>query len=105
MEHHLDLCVIDPLNCIYPVLDRLKIQQILLGLEDLKTRGCHAIRGANFLKVFCFLFLIMDSQFERKNFDADTLSVNFLVICSIYTCQIYLVSGIRYFRIIISSSI
>ncbi|KAL6275078.1 hypothetical protein ACE6H2_025770 [Prunus campanulata] len=51
MEHHLDLCVIDPLNYIYPVLDRLKIQQILLGLEDLKTRGCHAIRGANFLKV------------------------------------------------------
>ncbi|VVA22356.1 PREDICTED: inositol-tetrakisphosphate [Prunus dulcis] len=54
MEHHLDLCVIDPLNYIYPVLDRLKIQQILLGLEDLKTRGCRAIRGANFLKVYDF---------------------------------------------------
>ncbi|XP_009343680.1 inositol 1,3,4-trisphosphate 5/6-kinase 4 [Pyrus x bretschneideri] len=51
MEHHLDLCVIDPLSSIYPVVDRLKIQQILLGLEDLKTASCCAIRGPNFLKV------------------------------------------------------
>lgn len=51
LEHHQDLCVIDPLNSIYPVLDRLKIQQILLGLEDLKTSGSCAIRGPHFLKV------------------------------------------------------
>ncbi|CAN6681505.1 unnamed protein product [Malus baccata var. baccata] len=54
MEHHLDLCVIDPLSSIYPVVDRLKIQQILLGLEDLKTAGCCAIRGPNFLKAIVF---------------------------------------------------
>ncbi|XP_050388145.1 inositol 1,3,4-trisphosphate 5/6-kinase 4 isoform X1 [Argentina anserina] len=51
MEHHQDLCVIDPLNSINPVLDRLEIQQILLALEDLKTGKCCAIRGAHYLKV------------------------------------------------------
>lgn len=51
MDHHVDCCVIDPLDNIYPVLDRLKIQQILLGLEDLKTSG-YKIRGPHFLKVF-----------------------------------------------------
>ncbi|PRQ46008.1 putative phosphotransferase with an alcohol group as acceptor [Rosa chinensis] len=51
MEHHQDLCVIDPLNSIYPVLDRLKIQQILLALEDLKTGSFCAIRGPHYLKV------------------------------------------------------
>ncbi|XP_004287182.1 PREDICTED: inositol 1,3,4-trisphosphate 5/6-kinase 4 [Fragaria vesca subsp. vesca] len=51
MDHHQDLCVIDPLNSIYPVLDRLKIQQILLALEDLKTGSRRAIRGPHYLKV------------------------------------------------------
>ncbi|KAK9286150.1 hypothetical protein L1049_014532 [Liquidambar formosana] len=51
MDHHPDCCIIDPLNNIYPVLDRLKIQQILLGLEDLNM-GCQCtIRGPHFLKV------------------------------------------------------
>ncbi|CAN6700007.1 unnamed protein product [Malus baccata var. baccata] len=31
--------------------DRLKIQQILLGLEDLKAAGCCTIRGPNFLRL------------------------------------------------------
>ncbi|XP_050388146.1 inositol 1,3,4-trisphosphate 5/6-kinase 4 isoform X2 [Argentina anserina] len=54
MEHHQDLCVIDPLNSINPVLDRLEIQQILLALEDLKTGKCCAIRGAHYLKAIVF---------------------------------------------------
>lgn len=70
MEHHLDLCVIDPLSSIYPVVDRLKIQQILLGLEDLKTAGCCAIRGPNFLKVCvcacAFSAFAMFSQVKRN---------------------------------------
>ncbi|KAF3451093.1 hypothetical protein FNV43_RR07182 [Rhamnella rubrinervis] len=50
MDCHVDCCLIDPLDNIYPVLDRLEIQQILLGLEDLKTSG-YKIRGAHYLKV------------------------------------------------------
>ncbi|KAL6223679.1 hypothetical protein ACLB2K_002538 [Fragaria x ananassa] len=54
MDHHQDLCVIDPLNSIYPVLDRLKIQQILLALEDLKTGSRRAIRRPRYLKAIVF---------------------------------------------------
>ncbi|KAJ6370583.1 hypothetical protein OIU76_028797 [Salix suchowensis] len=51
MEHHSDCFAIDPLDKIYPVLDRLKIQQILLGLDALNKESCRAIRGPHFLKV------------------------------------------------------
>lgn len=51
MEHHPDFCLIDPFNNIDPVVDRLKIQQILLGLEDINRPGCCRIRGPYFLKV------------------------------------------------------
>uniref|UniRef100_A0A5B7C3D0 Putative inositol-tetrakisphosphate 1-kinase 4 n=1 Tax=Davidia involucrata TaxID=16924 RepID=A0A5B7C3D0_DAVIN len=51
IEHQPDCCVIDPLNNIYPVLDRLKIQQILLGLESLNMEGRCKIRAPHFLKV------------------------------------------------------
>ncbi|KAG7017176.1 Inositol 1,3,4-trisphosphate 5/6-kinase 4 [Cucurbita argyrosperma subsp. argyrosperma] len=50
IEVHPDLCVLDPLNNIRPVLDRLETQQILLRLEALKSEGC-IIRGPYFLKV------------------------------------------------------
>ena len=53
LEDHPDCCVIDSFNNIYPVLDRLEIQEILLCLEDLKTEGCSTIRGPHFLKVLC----------------------------------------------------
>lgn len=53
IEVNPDLCVIDPLNNIKPVLDRLEIQKILLGLETLKSEGC-IIRGPYFLKVGSF---------------------------------------------------
>ncbi|WCJ21801.1 inositol 1 3 4-trisphosphate 5/6-kinase 4 [Euphorbia peplus] len=51
MQHHPDCFVIDPLDKIYPVLDRLKIQQVLLGLEGLNKKSSHTIRGPHFLKV------------------------------------------------------
>lgn len=51
LDQHQDLCVVDPLINIYPVLDRLEIQQVLLGLLELNTEGGYLIRGARFLKV------------------------------------------------------
>ncbi|KAL2454507.1 Inositol 1 [Abeliophyllum distichum] len=54
IECQSDFCVIDPFSNIYPVLDRLKIQQILLGLETLNIKGRCKIRGAHFLKVDSF---------------------------------------------------
>lgn len=51
LDNNPECCVIDPFNNIYPVLDRLKIQQILLGLEELNREGCRTIRAPHFLKV------------------------------------------------------
>ncbi|KAF8101260.1 hypothetical protein N665_0208s0047 [Sinapis alba] len=50
MEDQNACAVVDPLQHIYPVLDRLKMQHILLGLEDLTAAG-RKIRGACFLKI------------------------------------------------------
>ncbi|CAI0401246.1 unnamed protein product [Linum tenue] len=62
MEQHAECCVIDPLDKIYPVVDRLKIQQILNGLEDLHKGRCCTIRGPNFLKVDDFNDPEMDQR-------------------------------------------
>ncbi|KAI3962192.1 hypothetical protein MKX01_030742 [Papaver californicum] len=53
-EDHPDCCVIDPLDKIYPVVDRLMIQKILARLEELKTSGDCRIRAPHFLKVDSF---------------------------------------------------
>lgn len=50
-ESHPECCVIDPFPNIYPVLDRLKIQQILFGLENLCIKSRPKVRGPRFLKV------------------------------------------------------
>lgn len=62
MEDQTACAVVDPLHHIYPVLDRLKMQHILLGLEDLKAAG-RKIRGACFLKVLNPLIFINLSFF------------------------------------------
>ncbi|TYJ15860.1 hypothetical protein E1A91_A10G211300v1 [Gossypium mustelinum] len=54
LENHNDCFEVDPLNSIYPVLDRLKIQQLLLGLEDLNVGGRCKVRAPHFLKVNSF---------------------------------------------------
>ncbi|XP_058101242.1 inositol-tetrakisphosphate 1-kinase 6 isoform X2 [Magnolia sinica] len=54
IEDRPDCCVIDPLNSIYPLLDRLRIHHILLGLEDLNTKSGCRIRAPHFLKVDYF---------------------------------------------------
>lgn len=51
MEHHPECSAVDPLDNIYPVLDRLRIQNILVGLEDLNTGVRCTIRAPHFLKV------------------------------------------------------
>ncbi|CAL9236830.1 unnamed protein product [Arabidopsis halleri] len=50
MEDQYAFAIVDPIQNIYPVLDRLKMQYILLGLEDLAAAG-RKIRGACFLKI------------------------------------------------------
>lgn len=50
LNHQPDCLIVDPFDNIYPLLDRLKMQQILLGLEDLNTAGSR-IRGPHFLQV------------------------------------------------------
>ncbi|KAK9155782.1 hypothetical protein Sjap_003262 [Stephania japonica] len=50
-QGHPGCCIIDPLNNVYPLLDRLRIQQILLRLEDLNIVGRCRIRGPHFLKI------------------------------------------------------
>ncbi|KAJ0969359.1 hypothetical protein J5N97_022236 [Dioscorea zingiberensis] len=50
-QDHPECCIIDPLSKIYPLLDRLKIQQILLGLEDLNIKHHNKIRGPHFMKL------------------------------------------------------
>ncbi|XP_004244779.1 inositol 1,3,4-trisphosphate 5/6-kinase 4 isoform X2 [Solanum lycopersicum] len=63
---HLDCRLIDPFTNIYPVLDRLKIQQILGGLENLNSKSCSKIRGPHFLKVVDF----REPKLEDKLADA-----------------------------------
>lgn len=57
-----DCCVIDPFSNIHHVLDRLKIQQILLGLENLNIKGHFKIRGPRFLKVDSFNELDLEQR-------------------------------------------
>lgn len=55
--------VIDPLDNIFPVLDRQKIQLLLQGLLDLSIEGHHTIRAPHFLKViFTQKYLSMHAQ-------------------------------------------
>ncbi|ERN20195.1 inositol 1,3,4-trisphosphate 5/6-kinase 4 [Amborella trichopoda] len=51
IHDHPYCCVIDPFKNIYPLLDRHRIQQILIGLEDLNSGSSHRIRAPHFLKV------------------------------------------------------
>ncbi|KAK1379436.1 Inositol-1,3,4-trisphosphate 5/6-kinase [Heracleum sosnowskyi] len=51
LEERSDCCVIDPISNIDPVLDRFKIQTLLLGLEKLNTEGRNKIRAPRCIKV------------------------------------------------------
>ncbi|CAN1167683.1 Inositol 1,3,4-trisphosphate 5/6-kinase 4 [Linum perenne] len=75
MEQHVECCVIDPLAKIYPVVDRLTMQQILHGLEDLnKGQRQHCtIRGPNFLKVNDFNDPEMDQRLLEAKLSFPTI--------------------------------
>ncbi|XP_062194089.1 inositol-tetrakisphosphate 1-kinase 6-like isoform X2 [Phragmites australis] len=51
VEEHPDFCIIDPFKNIYPLLDRLQIQQILVRLQELGTEGKQKLRAPYSLKV------------------------------------------------------
>uniref|UniRef100_A0A0E0M3H3 Inositol-tetrakisphosphate 1-kinase 6 n=1 Tax=Oryza punctata TaxID=4537 RepID=A0A0E0M3H3_ORYPU len=55
VEEHCDFCVIDPFKSIYPLLDRIQIQEILVRLEGLISEGRPKLRAPCSLKVenFC----------------------------------------------------
>lgn len=61
MEDQNACAIVDPIQKIYSVLDRLKMQHILLGLEDLTAAG-QKIRGACFLKVVKILSFLFTRQ-------------------------------------------
>ncbi|CAL5203180.1 unnamed protein product [Lathyrus oleraceus] len=65
LDQNQDFCVVDPLINIYPILDRLEIQQVLLGLLELNTEGSCLIRGARFLKVDNFSEVDFASKFAE----------------------------------------
>lgn len=58
LEERSDCCIIDPFGNIDPVLDRFKIQSLLLGLEKLNTEGRNIIRAPRCIKVFCWSFYL-----------------------------------------------
>lgn len=66
-EHNQDCCVIDPLINIYPLLDRLEMQKILLGLVELNTESSYVIRGAHFLKADNFDDLNFVTELGKAN--------------------------------------
>lgn len=51
VEEHPDFCIMDPFKNIYPLLDRLQIQKILVQLQELGTEGKPKLRAPYSLKV------------------------------------------------------
>ncbi|EPS67723.1 hypothetical protein M569_07050, partial [Genlisea aurea] len=60
-------CFIDPIDSILPLLDRLKIQQILSGLETLSSQGGHKIRAPHFLKLNSFEEPYLEQRMAEAN--------------------------------------
>ncbi|XP_072971545.1 inositol-tetrakisphosphate 1-kinase 6 [Typha angustifolia] len=67
IEEHHDFCVIDSLNNIYPLLDRLQIQKILLGLQDVSFKGRCRLRAPCSLKVDNFHDPNLSKQLSEAN--------------------------------------
>ncbi|WOL17888.1 inositol-tetrakisphosphate 1-kinase 6 isoform X1 [Canna indica] len=64
---HPECCIIDPLNNIYPLLDRYKIQQVLLGLQDLYMKDHCRLRAPHFLKIGNFCEPNLRDQLSEAN--------------------------------------
>ncbi|KAI0489391.1 hypothetical protein KFK09_029233 [Dendrobium nobile] len=60
-----DCCVIDPLNNIYPLLDRHKIQEILYKLDEFNIKGHCKLRAPHFLKVDNYDYTSLQDQLSE----------------------------------------
>ncbi|CAL5082393.1 unnamed protein product [Urochloa decumbens] len=67
MEDHPDFCIIDPFKNIYPLLDRLQIQNILVRLQELGTEGKTKLRAPYSLKVDNFHDGELDKHLAEAN--------------------------------------
>ncbi|CAN6198568.1 unnamed protein product [Urochloa humidicola] len=67
MEKHPDFCIIDPFKNIYPLLDRLQIQNILVRLQELGTEGKPKLRAPYSLKVDNFHDVELDKHLAEAS--------------------------------------
>jgi len=67
VEEHPDCCIVDPFKNIYPLLDRLQIQNILVLLKELGTEGKPKLRAPYSLKVDNFHDGELDKHLAEAN--------------------------------------
>ncbi|CAL9076695.1 unnamed protein product [Musa textilis] len=67
IQDHPECCMIDPLNNIYPLLDRYNIQQLLLGLQELNMKDHCRLRAPHFLKIDNFHEPNLRDQLSEAN--------------------------------------
>ncbi|OEL22044.1 Inositol-tetrakisphosphate 1-kinase 6 [Dichanthelium oligosanthes] len=67
VEEHPDFCIIDPFKNIYPLLDRLQIQKILVQLQEHVTGGKPKLRAPYSLKVDDFHDGELDKHLAEAN--------------------------------------
>uniref|UniRef100_A0A1D1XFF0 Inositol-tetrakisphosphate 1-kinase 6 n=1 Tax=Anthurium amnicola TaxID=1678845 RepID=A0A1D1XFF0_9ARAE len=67
VQDHPQCCIIDPLNNVYPLLDRFRIQQILLGLDSLNINASCRIRAPHFLKIDDFQDPTLKEKLSEAN--------------------------------------
>ncbi|URD84382.1 Inositol 1, 3, 4-trisphosphate 5/6-kinase [Musa troglodytarum] len=67
LTDHPECCMIDPLNNIYPLLDRYNIQQLLLGLQELNMKDHCRLRAPHFLKIDNFHEPNLRDQLSEAN--------------------------------------
>ncbi|XP_066397560.1 inositol-tetrakisphosphate 1-kinase 6 isoform X3 [Miscanthus floridulus] len=67
VEEHPDFCIMDPFKNIYPLLDRLQIQKILVRLQELGAEGKPKLRAPYSLKVDNFHDGELDKHLAEAN--------------------------------------
>jgi len=82
VEEHPDCCIVDPFKNIYPLLDRLQIQNILVLLKELGTEGKPKLRAPYSLKVDNFHDGELDKHLAEANLSFP-LIVKPLVACGV----------------------
>ncbi|KAL6601744.1 hypothetical protein ACP70R_044964 [Stipagrostis hirtigluma subsp. patula] len=67
VEEHSDFCILDPFKNIYPLLDRVQIQQILVRLQELGSEGKPKVRAPHALEVDNFHDGGLQNQLAETN--------------------------------------